>query len=263
MNLDKNNRLHPRVLLPGLCHAVTITAVGYPFDTVKTRLQAKAYPNAYRCIQETFRTEGIRGFYRGAGAPLFSHMVKRPYQFPLFDYLTQGPLELNRYQAGAIAGASGSLVGTPLQMIKVNSQVTDSGSTFRWVADRLRNRGITSFYQGFRITLLKDMLFGGTFLGTYDYLKTVRLPFNGQPISIPIFMCGAMAHSLTWLCLMPVDYMKTSLQDSSRSLTFFRVLKETPIRRYWRGILPMCLRTIPVSGLGMMSYEYVKKRVNS
>ncbi|WFC99718.1 mitochondrial FAD carrier protein flx1 [Malassezia yamatoensis] len=46
--------------------AITLT---YPYQVVRARVQTQAvahrYPNAWVCMQRTFREEGLRGFYRG------------------------------------------------------------------------------------------------------------------------------------------------------------------------------------------------------
>ena len=102
------------LLLPGVSHALTVTIVGYPFDTIKTRLQDdKKYKGSIDCLKKILKNEGTCGLYRGMSSPMISHLLKRPYQFPIFDYL-KNEVELNNYTAGAISGISGSIFGTLL-----------------------------------------------------------------------------------------------------------------------------------------------------
>ncbi|KAM6131027.1 LOW QUALITY PROTEIN: solute carrier family 25 member 47 [Pterocles gutturalis] len=52
------------------------TAVGYPLDTVKVRIQTeRRYNGIWHCIQETYRTEKVWGFYKGMSASVLSVSV--------------------------------------------------------------------------------------------------------------------------------------------------------------------------------------------
>ena len=51
----------------GVLYGVTSVAVGHPFDTVKTKMQAQAgYETGgmIKTLLKTFRTQGLIGFYR-------------------------------------------------------------------------------------------------------------------------------------------------------------------------------------------------------
>lgn len=250
-------------LLPGAAHALTVTFVGYPFDTTKTRLQAdkenKLYRNAWDCVQKVVKNEGVNGLYRGVSSPLFSHMIKRPYQFPIFEYLkNQG---MNGYIAGALSGAAGTLVGVPLQTIKVNMQ-SDTRFKNAWDFTKwnFNNHGISGFYRGFLITGIKDTVFGATFLGTYSTLRTLV----GNDNFYQKFLNGAVAHATSWLFFMPIDYIKTQVQNhkGKEKLKIMDVVKtaraEGGLGVMWRGVIPAVLRTVPVSGFGMIAYEEAK-----
>uniref|UniRef100_A0A383W3J7 Mitochondrial carrier protein n=1 Tax=Tetradesmus obliquus TaxID=3088 RepID=A0A383W3J7_TETOB len=54
-----------------LAGAVNVTS-GYPFDTMKVRLQASdgVYEGMADCFSHIWRTEGVRGFFRGLSSPL-------------------------------------------------------------------------------------------------------------------------------------------------------------------------------------------------
>ncbi|KAM5337090.1 solute carrier family 25 member 47 isoform 2-T5 [Glossophaga mutica] len=46
-------------------------AVGYPLDTVKVRIQTEPkYTGIWQCVQDTYRQERVRGFYRGLSLPV-------------------------------------------------------------------------------------------------------------------------------------------------------------------------------------------------
>jgi hypothetical protein len=41
------------------------TMAGFPLDSVKTRMQTHKFQNSWKCFADTYRMEGLKGFYRG------------------------------------------------------------------------------------------------------------------------------------------------------------------------------------------------------
>ncbi|KAK9478405.1 mitochondrial carrier domain-containing protein [Lipomyces japonicus] len=60
------------------------TFVGFPFDSVKTRMQAYKFRSVLDCVMTTKKMEGVSGFFRGVGAPLFSVSVVRTLSFSIY-----------------------------------------------------------------------------------------------------------------------------------------------------------------------------------
>jgi len=255
----------------GAVQASLVTVVGYPFDTVKVRMQSHTYRNAFECVRHTLAVEGVRGLYRGGTMPWLSHLVKRPVQFPVCEYLKREQVVSNNYVIGGITGPFGSLFGTPLQVVKVGMQAssgTQFGTTHGFVRQHLEWHGWRGFYHGFSATLAKDCLFGASFVGHYYSLRDVW----GHDRWYKNFASGATAHCATWALLMPIDYVKTTLQRTSRAATSrpppsVRSVISNTLRsprgplEFWRGIGPACLRTIPVSGIAMTGYEFVRSKL--
>ena len=258
-------------LLPGAAQGATVTFVGHPFDTVKTRLQSNLYGKGMiSCITNTIRNEGFVGLYRGAMIPLISHVTKRSYQFPIWHYLHE-KLGINSYLSGFISGATGTIVGVPLQVTKVNTQSTTQSkykNSFHFAKEHLKRQGILGFYRGFKINLLKDSVFGAVFLGNYGFLRNLveKYAIDKKTEYIGNFIAGGVAHMVTWGVFIPIDHVKTQVQRTDTNMTVSAVIKNT-IRtgtylHLWRGVGPALLRIFPVSGAGMLIYEYVKEKCN-
>ncbi|KAK9325830.1 mitochondrial carrier domain-containing protein [Lipomyces orientalis] len=60
------------------------TFVGFPFDSIKTRMQAYKFRSVLDCVMVTKKTEGIRGFFRGVGAPMISVTIVRTLSFSIY-----------------------------------------------------------------------------------------------------------------------------------------------------------------------------------
>ncbi|XP_014673522.1 PREDICTED: mitochondrial arginine transporter BAC1-like [Priapulus caudatus] len=72
----------------GVLYGVTNVAVGHPFDTVKTKMQAQRgfeSGNMLQTFGKTLRHQGIIGLYRGCIPPLWGSGIYRSAQFAVFE----------------------------------------------------------------------------------------------------------------------------------------------------------------------------------
>src|SRR3989338_6574895 len=108
--------------------------VGYPFDTVKVRMQTqvtKIYSSSWVCVKKTMRREGIRGFYKGLSAPLLGDALTNSVIFGMYgtvgnllrsmdDSLAPGEELPMRYVfvSGTLAGVVGALIISPVELVK-------------------------------------------------------------------------------------------------------------------------------------------------
>ncbi|KAJ2883063.1 hypothetical protein H4R27_003026 [Coemansia aciculifera] len=147
-----------RTLASAITAAVTGMLVGYPFDSLKTRMQTYHYPSLLACARKSIAEEGVRGLYRGLLPPLLTASAAKSLSFSVFEetkhwlrrhdpFATQqAPFGLANFQRKTVgsvalsAGVSGSISGAviavlccPLELIKVQMQLA-----------RLLNRDPTS-----------------------------------------------------------------------------------------------------------------------
>lgn len=61
-------------------------STGFPLDSVKTRLQTYKYNGNWHCIVDTYKNEGLLGFFRGLTAPLISSSLMRSWSMSIFAY---------------------------------------------------------------------------------------------------------------------------------------------------------------------------------
>lgn len=259
----------------GLVQALIVTAVGYPFDTVKVKLQSGQFNRPSECIRHVLDGEkksekmsklskysrGVAAFYKGVSMPFLSHTSKRPIQYTLGEYLKR-TTSLSNYWIGMMVGPIGSLIGTPLQVVKIRAQ-TQNSKSHQQISKIWRSVGPTGFYRGLVPNMFKDALFGMSYIGHY---YTMRDKF-GNKTALQNCINGITANCLTWATFIPFDYVKTNIQKQTKQQPVFDLIL-THYRRYgwrvfWRGLKPAFLRTFPVSGLSMMGYEYIRKHGGS
>jgi len=115
--------------------------VWVPVDVVKERLQvqrpgdAMAYRGSLDAISTLWRSEGIRGVYKGYGATLLSFGPYSAFYFLFYEQLKEAAIPICAVQtandlpswatlsSASFAGALAALVSNPLDIVKIRLQV--------------------------------------------------------------------------------------------------------------------------------------------
>lgn len=208
----------PAVLQPykvgmlSYCASLVSTTLGFPLDSVKTRMQTHSYKNALDCFKITIQSEGVRGLFRGIAVPLISTSISRSatvsvytmakpyaaYILPQFEFsniksektrsfLMNYPVS---FMSGVFAGAVVSLFSCPFELTKIFQQIVmvvnrDSGhklssnalptKAFEVARDIVKYEGWNGLYSGYRYHIVRDGLSSGLFYSLYE---TVKLKFQ-------------------------------------------------------------------------------------
>lgn len=261
-------------LIPGASHAVTTVAVGFPFDTVKTRLQVGMHTSTLLCVRQTVAQEGLLALYRGALMPLAALMCKRPLEFAVFEWCSarygakaQGPL-VGGFAAGIISG----VLGCPFSVLKVQMQASRKDAyrnTFEVALDVWRSRGIPGFFRGIGASLIMSVPSTTFYLGVYGYLR------EALPATRWSTACAGVVASLSmWTCLLPLDNVRTVIQATSfkdgagvgaadvRNASWLthlgHIVRARGILGLWAGWTAVVARAPIVSAASMLAYEHAR-----
>lgn len=170
-------------MLSGGCAGLITSFSVYPVDVVRTRLAVQVKgDNKYNGIRDTFkkifREEGFRAFYRGCTVNLFQIFPTMAINYTVFD-LTKAKLKKHGYTgllpsvfSGFVAGAIGSTLTFPMDVIIRNLQLDGKGDTFKGpfgvVKKVYQHQGIQGFFRGYIPMLLKVLPSCSVSYGVYD-----------------------------------------------------------------------------------------------
>lgn len=127
-----------RTIIAASAAAVVGVISGYPFDSIKTRLQTQHYDSINACIKQTYKEEGIRGFFRGVLPPLVTVSIIKSISFSvyektkvyykqtypkLFDQNTMLSTMAISTLAGSASGAFIAVLSCPFELVKIQKQL--------------------------------------------------------------------------------------------------------------------------------------------
>ncbi|QRV73660.1 mitochondrial carrier protein [Ceratobasidium sp. AG-Ba] len=208
-------------------------AVGFPFDTIKVRLQhpetMTRYRNSVQALFKIVREERVAGLFKGISSPMAGCAFLNGLVFASTGYLIQAqlpdastkPTLTQITLAGAGTGIIGAFIATPTELIKIRQQAnTSSGKQpSAWsVAKALyEGHGMRGLYRGFWSTAGRDMSYGAYF-ATYEGMRrllTTRSP-DGEEKPLGwgrLMVAGGVAGVAGWIFTFHLDSIKTRVQS--------------------------------------------------
>ncbi|ODV93728.1 hypothetical protein PACTADRAFT_45686 [Pachysolen tannophilus NRRL Y-2460] len=202
--------------------SVASTIIGYPLDSMKTRMQTHKFQSAFACFKQTLHHEGFKGFYRGMSAPLITASCSKSLGVSLYTWTkpelgnflsffynpkvdhSAEPFKLALLNfpvsmaSGFLAGSLVSFFACPFEFTKLFAQISvlvgNSNklgnrhvprTTFQVCKQIFKTEGVTGLYSGFRYHLLRDSINNSLFFATYE---TIKISFKALTSTDGTFM---------------------------------------------------------------------------
>ena len=142
------------------------------------------YNNLLDCCTKVYRTEKLRGIYRGFGTTVLRDVMGFAIYFGLFDYLCQYQARrkgisidelsiLNLIMIGGTSGLLSWIPNYPLDVIKTRIQADgmEGNSKYSGIIDcckkAYRNDGMATFFKGMNSTLIRAFPTNAAILSTF------------------------------------------------------------------------------------------------
>ncbi|KNZ78393.1 hypothetical protein J132_00756 [Termitomyces sp. J132] len=246
------------------------TFVGYPLDSLKSRLQTTRAPTTIpRLASIVYREEGVMGFYRGIWIPLVTISFVRAASFTIYTKTKEGFRDYNILcrdsvidaaltggAGGAMSGALISCASCPFELVKIRRQLEFSIAATKGVhltrppgtlevLKQIKTNGFAGLYTGFRLHFLRDTAGTALYFFEYDGMRhLLGRKRNGEqgptPSWLPMhpnlvpFFCGSLAGVTSWALIYPLDVVKTKVQQRALAGEKYRGVFET-LHRLIRG----------------------------
>jgi hypothetical protein len=287
-----------KTLLAGAAARCSAAVLMFPIDVIKTRLQFQRnkpssevrtfYRNGWHAFRTMLKEEPISAFYRGLPVRLIYIAPSAAVSFTVYEQF-KAALNGSSFEkinwttpiitlmAGMSARVLGTAVRTPFDMLKQQMQIqgllkdayTPKRRGVVWTIKYISQKhGFTGFFQGYKITLLRDAPFAGIYFTTYELTKRSLSHHTKMKKPIQHLSSGAIAGAIATTMTIPVDVVKTRLQTQSSSEGLYQykgiadafktIFREEGPKTFFRGLGPRLLYIIPASGLTFTFFEQFK-----
>ena len=228
-----------RAWVSGGVAGVSMSVMGHPFDTIKTRMQTDpTHGSALRCASAMARSEGVLSLWKGLSPSVTAGVMTGSIRFGIqswankalarslgvsdFESLGLTTRALSEAGGGIVAGVFLPILFTPLEMVKCRQQVHVHASTagagqkrtgtIHIIRDVLRTEGIRGMYVGHAMTTLRSTIGNASLFGSYVVAKDGLEKVYGKESAIVQPLSGIAAGWCSWLSMFPIDSIKTRMQ---------------------------------------------------
>lgn len=266
--------------LGGLSAGILGTLIGFPLDTLKTRMQTGGASKSLSATASTLlRNEGVLALYRGVAAPLVSLSLLNTINFTSYSFLKETLLgsgvgsgwDVRHAVAGAACGPLASSISTIENLVKTQMQVQKTVRfSSSWAClQQLMRGGVSTLYTGHLINTAREATFLGTYFWVYEGLRYTWVEENSSTTTAAttavwaIPAAGGIAGAVSWTVSFPLDCVRAGVQGqdlhSSHRKAAHTVLRELlqtkGIAGLYAGVVPSILRAFLVSSSRFSAYE--------
>lgn len=270
---------------------VVSTFLGYPFDTVKVRLQIDPRGSVWHCFTRIYKEDKLRGFVRGIGPPLVSITFMRTLSFSVYTEFKESlsRISIGKTQdiakgndnglpmwsniaiwaaSGACAGAIVAMIACPFEFAKLSSQLDPlvakdcrPRGSIASIRHIIHTRGMGGLYSGFGMHFLRDTLGTSIYFPIYEAVKKA-VHFEGPCSSLGVAFAGACCGLASWAIVFPIDTMKSMVQKDILANLANRAYKSKLVftfnRKMYRGLGVSVIRIMLVHSAFFATLEAVK-----
>jgi solute carrier family 25 carnitine/acylcarnitine transporter 20/29 len=238
----------------------------------------------------TFKTEGIRGLYRGVSAPIMAVTPLFAMSFWSYDMgqrlirwtnNTDNNTELSLTQkcvAGGLSAIPTTLITAPSERVKCLLQIQQASSAsstkYKGMLDCAsqvyKSGGMKSLYRGSMATLLRDIPGSVAWFGMYEFIKFKMMEWQGikdtsQLSPMAVLSAGGMAGMACWTVSIGPDVLKSRYQTAPDGMytglgdVFTKLMKEEGVAGLFTGIRPALIRAFPANAACFFGMEVARK----
>lgn len=269
----------------GSAAVITVTGI-HPIDVVKTRLQVSGDPSSgarnYKALgiggtcSIILKEEGATAFWKGIGAAWMREASYTSLRLGLY-----GPIKhamgvksnshfVMKFTAGSLAGAIGSIVGNPFDVLKTRMMATEGKeppSLGKAAADLYKAQGIGGFYRGLEANVMRAMVLNGTKMACYDQIKSMITESGLVPKGLAInFMAAFSAGFFMATTVTPFDMIRTRLMNQPPDAKIYKGFVDCAVKivaangpgGLYGGFIPIWARFAPTTTLQLVIFEQLK-----
>jgi hypothetical protein len=270
------------VAAAGSSAVITVTGI-HPIDVVKTRLQVSGDGGRnYKAlgISGTVKIiaaeEGVTAFWKGIGAAWLREASYTSLRLGLY-----GPIKhamgvtakshfFLKFSAGSAAGAIGSIVGNPFDVLKTRMMTAEGKeppSMGKAASALYKQQGMGGFYRGLEANVMRAMVLNGTKMACYDQIKLTIVESGIIPSGLPTQFCAAFgAGFFMATTVAPFDMIRTKLMNQPPDAKiysgfvdcFLKIVGKGGPQALYAGFIPIWARFAPTTCLQLVIFEQIK-----
>lgn len=227
-------------------------------------------------ISVVAKEEGILSFWKGIGAAWMREASYTSIRLGLYEPIKhvmnvkKNSWFILKFSAGSLAGALGSVVGNPFDVLKTRMMTAEGKeppALGKAASDLYKAQGIAGFYRGIEANVMRAMVLNGTKMACYDTIKAYIVDTKVVPTGLATQFCSAFGAGFFMTCTVaPFDMVRTKLMNQPPDAKiysgfvdcFMKILAAQGPTGLYAGFVPIWARFAPTTCLQLIFFDQVK-----
>ena len=175
-----------------------------------------------------------------------------------------------KFAAGSGAGAIGSIVGNPFDVLKtrmMSAEGKEPPALAKAASDLYKAQGIAGFYRGLGANVMRACVLNGTKMACYDQIKSEITKSGIVPKGLPTQFCAAFgAGFFMATTVAPFDMIRTKLMNQPPDAKIYNGFIDCAVKimakggpgALYAGFIPIWARFAPTTCLQLVIFEQIK-----
>ena len=231
------------VLISGAISGLSVDAILFPIDTIKTRLQSE---------RGFLKSGGLSRLYAGIGPLLLGSLPSSATFFLSYEFVraNTGRYSDMKLATNMVAASVGEvvscLVRVPCELIKQRVQANPQHTSWEVLRTILRDGGGLGLYRGYAATVSREIPFSMVQYPLWEFLKKVVRGKSDKLAAWQSAGVGAVSGGIAAAVTTPIDVAKTRImlgnQESGLYSVLIRILQNEGPRALLAGLGPRVLQ---------------------
>ncbi len=223
------------------------------------------------------KEEGVAAFWKGIGAAWMREASYTSLRLGLYAPIKQAlgvkkdSSFFMKFFAGGLAGAVGSMVGNPFDVVKTRMMAAEGktippmSATF---SELYKAQGFGGFYRGLQANVMRAIVLNGTKMACYDQIKgeIVKLGIVPAKGVLTDFIAAFGAGFFMTCTVAPFDKIRTRLMNQPPNAKIYsgfsdcamKIIKAEGVAGLWAGFLPIWARFAPTTSMQLVIFGMIK-----
>jgi len=243
--------------------SICASLLTHPIDVVKVKLQTNLHNSPRQLIMNQFKNNGFSFLFKGLRASILRNGSFVTTKMFTYDYLRSNYNTTsfsNKILCGMGAGLTGSLIGTPFDLIMVRMQNDPKQypSIYTTIHKTYTKEGIINFWNGLNYTMGRAIIVTACQFSIYEELKQDLRNRKWQN-EYNIFVVSSIVSSVvTGLLSNPIDLSKTRTMNKCDNATMTNIIRNEGITSLWKGVCLNIGRQVPLNLIRFSFLELFK-----
>lgn len=241
--------------------SIISSIITHPIDVIKVRIQnqvSNTNSSILPLIASISKKEGIGFLVNGVSASILRNGTFVTSKMFAYNYLKQtyNPQSFHsKFLCGMSAGAFGSIIGTPFDVIMIHMQSSNKYNNIpQSIQSIYKHNGLLGFWNGFQYTISRAIIVTACQFSVYDQIKQELSNTCHEYIS---FTSASIISSITTgIVSNPVDVCKTRVINDIKPYHISSIIKQEGVLSLWKGVGPNIFRQIPLNLVRFGCFEF-------